>query len=222
MKLLALDTSTESCSCALFLDGNTTERTRLALRQHAEFILPMIDELLAEAALKPTQLDALAVIRGPGSFTGVRIACGVAQGIAFALDIPVIAVSSLATLAQAAYMELGVTHVLATIDARMNEVYYGYYTFDSQGLIQIIGDEGVIAPEKIELLSENQWYGVGSGWTTYQALLQTRLGNSLQNYQVNCYPQARAMIPLALLAYSNKDYVSAEQLTPVYLRNRVV
>ncbi len=222
MKLLALDTSTESCSCALFLDGKTTERTRLALRQHAEFILQMIDELLAEAALKPTQLDALAVIRGPGSFTGVRIACGVAQGIAFALDIPVIAVSSLATLAQAAYTELGATRILAAIDARMNEVYYGYYTFDNQGLIQIVGHEGVIAPEKIECPDENQWYGVGSGWTTYPSLLQARLGNSLQNYQINRYPQARAMIPLALLAYSNRDYVNAEQLTPVYLRNRVV
>jgi tRNA threonylcarbamoyladenosine biosynthesis protein TsaB len=222
MKLLALDTSTEACSCALWVNGILTERTALALRQHAELILPMIDELLMEAGLTPTQLDALAVSQGPGSFTGVRMACGIAQGIAFALNIPIIPLSSLAVLAQAAYMELGAQRVLATIDARMNEVYYGYYSLNAQGIMQRIGSEAVIAPEKIELPTGDQWYGVGSGWTTYHKQLQTRLATYLQDYQIDRYPQARAMLPFALIAHSQKEYVSAEQLLPVYLRNRVV
>ncbi len=219
MKLLALDTSTEMCSCALLVEGEIQERSHLALRQHAELILPMIEELLAKAELKPAQLDALAVGRGPGSFTGVRIACGVAQGIAFALDIPVIPLSSLATLAQGAYLELGVHHVLATIDARMNEVYYGYYVLNTESVMQVVGDEAVIAPEKIELSIAEQWYGVGSGWSRYHESLHVRLGT---DYQPDRYPQARAMIPLALAAYSKKEYTNAEQLIPVYLRNRVV
>ncbi|OQW94440.1 MAG: tRNA (adenosine(37)-N6)-threonylcarbamoyltransferase complex dimerization subunit type 1 TsaB [Beggiatoa sp. IS2] len=222
MKLLTLDTSTEACSCALLVEGEIKERTVMAVRQHAELILPMIDELLTEAGLKPTQLDALAVGRGPGSFTGVRIACGVAQGISFALDIPIIPLSSLATLAQAAYIELGTHRVLATIDARMNEIYYGYYILNPEGIMQIVGSEAVIAPEKIERPTGDPWYGVGSGWTSYHESLQTRLDTDLQGYQVDRYPQARAMIPLAQVTYSKREYVSAEQLIPVYLRNRVV
>jgi tRNA threonylcarbamoyladenosine biosynthesis protein TsaB len=107
MKLLAFDTSTEACSCALYLDGEVDERFIVARKKHTALILPMADELLAAAELKPNQLDGLAFGRGPGSFTGLRIASGVAQGIAFAADIPVAPISSLATLAQAAYIELG-------------------------------------------------------------------------------------------------------------------
>ncbi|MDM8563559.1 tRNA (adenosine(37)-N6)-threonylcarbamoyltransferase complex dimerization subunit type 1 TsaB, partial [Candidatus Marithioploca araucensis] len=141
MKLLAFDASSPACSCALYLDGEITERYEIAPRQHAALILPMADELLTEAGLKPIELEGIAFGRGPGSFTGLRIASGVAQGIAFAADIPVAPISSLATLAQAAYIENGAQKVLAAIDARMSEVYWGMYVIDKQGIMRCEGEE---------------------------------------------------------------------------------
>ena len=123
MKILALDTSTEACSAALLIDTEIHQRYEVAPREHGALILPMIETLLSEAGCAPTQLDALAFGRGPGAFVGVRIATGVAQGIAFAADLPVIPVSSLAAMAQS--VEHG--NVYSAIDARMNEVYWGAY-----------------------------------------------------------------------------------------------
>src|SRR3569833_3307602 len=133
MKLLAIDTATEACSAALYLDGAVNKRYVLAPREHALLILPMIDELLRDANLSPLELDAVAFGRGPGAFTGLRIAAGVAQGIAYGADLPVVPVSSLAALAQGCYRERGVTRVLATIDARIGEVYWGAYRLGSDG-----------------------------------------------------------------------------------------
>jgi len=223
MKLLALDTSTEACSCALYLDGKVSDRFVVAHKQHTALILPMADELLAAAELKPTQLDGLAVGRGPGSFTGLRIGCGVAQGIAFAADIPVAPISSLATLAQAAYIELGHKKVLAAIDARMSEVYWGIYVLDQQQIMRCQGPEIVCAPDKISLPTvAGHWYGVGSGWANYSDQLMAKLGNVVQNVQGDKYPTAGAMIPLALTAVAEGQMVSAEQALPVYLRNKIV
>ena len=222
MKLLALDTSTEACSCALYLNGDIRERFVIAPRQHTTLILPMADELLAEADLKPTQLDGLTFGRGPGSFTGLRIACGVVQGIAFAADIPVAPISCLAALAQAAYIEYSAKKVLATIDARMNEVYWGCYMIDKQGIMQCQGEERVSSAQNVCLPSTGPWYGVGSGWTIYGETLATTLNNAVQNYQGERYPQASAMLPLALVAFQTGQVVSAEEALPVYLRNKVV
>jgi tRNA threonylcarbamoyladenosine biosynthesis protein TsaB len=216
-------TSTEACSCALYLDGVIEDRTVIAPRQHANLILQQANELLTEADLKPTQLDGLAFGRGPGSFTGLRIACGVIQGIAFAADIPVVApISSLATLAQAAYLEYGAEHVLAAIDARMSEVYWGSYVIDNQGIMHCQDDERVCAPQDVNLSITGLWYGVGSGWATYGDILKDKLEPAVQGYQGEKYPQARAMIPLALAAFQAGQIVSAEKALPVYLRNKVV
>jgi len=222
MKLLTLDTSTEACSCALYLDGEIQDRSKIAPRQHSTLILPMADELLAEAGLKPTQLDGLAFGCGPGSFTGLRIACGVVQGIAFAADIPVAPVSSLAALAQAAYTEEGAISVLAAIDARMSEVYFGCYVIDKQGIMRCDGEELVCAPHDISLPNAGQWHGVGSGWATYADKFIAKLGDAIQDYQGEKYPQARAIIPLALAAFQEGKIVSADGALPVYLRNKVV
>jgi tRNA threonylcarbamoyladenosine biosynthesis protein TsaB len=222
MKLLALDTSTEACSCALYLDGDIQDRSLIAPRQHTSLILPMAEELLAEAGLKPTQLDGLAFGRGPGSFTGLRIACGVAQGIAFAADIPVAPISSLAALAQAAYIEFGAKKVLAAIDARMKEVYWGAFVLDKKNIMQCEGEEVVCAPSAVNLPSDGQWYGVGSGWTTFKEPLTAKLGNLVPDFQGEKYPQASAMIPLALAAFQAEQIVSAEEALPIYLRNKVV
>jgi len=218
MNLLALDTSTEACSCALSIAGELRERSLIAPRRHAELILPMADELLAEAGIRPQQLDGLAFGCGPGSFTGLRIACGVAQGIAFAADIPVAPISSLATLAQAAPAQ----QVLAAIDARMHEVYWGQYIRDADGLMCLMGEESVCAPQQVNPPATGHWYGVGSGWLSYTSVLQTVLGDKLSHYAGERYPQAQAMIPLALAAFANGHVVTAEHAVPVYLRNKVV
>jgi tRNA threonylcarbamoyladenosine biosynthesis protein TsaB len=222
MKLLAFDTTTEACSCALYLDGEITVRKEIAPRKHAALILPMLDELLMERGLKPTQLEGIAFGRGPGSFTGLRIASGIAQGIAFAADIPVAPISSLATLAQIAYIEYGAKNVLAAIDARKSEIYWGRYVIDKQGIMRCDSEERVSAPQEVSLPNAGHWYGVGSGWATYAEILTAQLGEKLESYQGEKYPLASAMIPLALAAFIEGKIVSAEEALPIYLRNKVV
>ncbi len=220
--LLALDTSTEACSCALFVNGEILDRFQLAPRIHTELILPMAEELLAEAGLTPKQLDGIAFGQGPGSFTGVRIACGIAQGIAFAADIPVIPISTLATLAQAAYLEQGSKQVLVTLDARMKEVYWGEYALDETGIMRVQGEEMVCPPTQVRIPTEGRWHGVGSGWFMYAEPLLQRVGKVVENYQGDRLPHARAMIPLALVMFREKQFVRATEVMPVYLRNQVV
>lgn len=222
MKLLALDTSTEACSCALSIAGEIRFRSVVMPQKHAELILPMADELLAEAGLSPTQLEGVAFGRGPGSFTGLRIACGVAQGIAFGADIPLAPISSLATLAQAAYLDEGHQRVLTAIDARMQEIYWGIYQLDHQGIMQCQGQEQVCSPETIVKPEGNHWHGVGSGWENYADQLYMQLAQKIQSHQALRYPQANAMIPLAFAAFQTGQVVAAEHALPVYLRNKVV
>lgn len=222
MKILAFDTATEACSAALFIAGEVHDRFTIAPRQHAELILPMLDELLAAAALQPTDLDAIAFGRGPGSFTGLRIACGVAQGIAFAADIPVIPLSSLATLAQATFTRGHIEQVLAVLDARMHEVYWGVYTADTDGIVRLSGEEHVGPLTTIQIPAPGRWHSVGSAWLNYAAELHQHLGEMVSIYPDIHYPTARAMIPLALAAFQEGHVISADQALPVYLRNRVV
>jgi tRNA threonylcarbamoyladenosine biosynthesis protein TsaB len=222
MKLLTLDTSSDACSCALTLDGEILEHSVIAPRQHTTLILPMIAKLLAEAGLTPTQLDGIAFGCGPGSFTGLRIAGGITQGIAFAADIPVAPISCLATLAQGAYLEQGIEKVLAAIDARMNEVYFAKYLINKEQIMQLVDEEIVTVPLAIPLPPTVGWYGIGSGWATYTQELTTHCGDKIQGYQGEKYPQARAIIPLAQAAFAAGQIVSAEDALPVYLRNRVV
>lgn len=227
MHLLALDASSEQCSCALLCGQSTLARSEFAPRRHAELILPMADSLLAEAGLQPTQLDAVAFGRGPGSFTGLRIACGVAQGIALSADLPLVAISSLATLAQAAVEELACQHVLTALDARMEEVYWGCFSVNAQGLVEPLCEEAVSPPtavsvdEYLQDGAESLWQAVGTAWSAYPSLaepLQQRLGNA----PLLRYPQAHAMLPLAQAQFQQQAVVSAAKALPVYLRNKVV
>jgi tRNA threonylcarbamoyladenosine biosynthesis protein TsaB len=213
MNLLALDTATEACSCALLVGNDIVSRSELAPRRHAERILAMLDEVLSEAGIHKKQLDGLAFGRGPGSFTGVRIACGVAQGIAFALNIPVAPVSSLATLAQGAYRETGAARVLAAIDARMNEVYWGQYVL-ADGLMRLQSEEIVIPPQDLTQV-EGDWLGWGSAWQV-EALQSWRIAKQSERY-----PQAQDMLTLAQALFANEQGVAAEAAVPVYIRNQV-
>ena len=221
MKLLAVETATEACSAALLIGEEITERYRLAPRKHAELILPMAEELLSDAGIGLTDLDAVAFGRGPGSFTGLRIAAGIVQGIAFGADLPVVPVSTLAVLAQGVMQEFDVPNVLAAIDARMGEVYWGAYSRNQNGLARLQGKEKVSAPEHVSSIDSGPWLGAGSGWTDYQAQLKKILGNKINRVILDRFPHAADVALLAVNAFEAGMVVSAEAATPEYLRNNV-
>ncbi len=223
MKLLAIDTVTEACSVALMYDDEIRESYEVTPRGHSQRVLPMVEQLLSQAGLKPTQLDALVMDRGPGSFTGVRIGVSVIQGLAFALDLPVISISSLAALAQAAYRKQGSEQVLAVIDARMGEVYWGYYKLE-HGRMCLQADEAV-SPVAAISRQPGEWLAVGSGCQTYPNELSGLTGVRCLAYNGSvdddCYPRASALLELARFDWADKKLLSAEQAQPVYLRDKV-
>ena len=220
MKLLAIDTSEDGCSAALLIDDAIAERFEVAPRRHSELILPMMDELLAHAGLRLTDLDALAFARGPGSFTGVRIAASITQGAALGAGLPVVPVSGLQALAQCGRREQGAACVLSALDARMHEVYWGAYCADAGGLMQPLIEESVCAPGQVEVPDGDGWVGVGSAWKSYADVLTARCAGVLQVHgDTLVHAQDVAVIAKALFAEGVA--VSAEQALPVYLRNEV-
>jgi len=220
MKIFAIDTSTEACSAALLNDAEVIQRYQIAPRQHAELILGMCDELLAESNTKLSELDAVAFGRGPGAFTGVRIATGVVQGIAFAHNLPVVPVSSLAAMAFGAWHEMAASHVMTAIDARMDEVYWACYECSAQGVKEVI-EESVCLPQQVTMPSAGQWLGLGSGWDTYQQALSTLAGKIVSEIDGTCFPQAQYIAMLAALSVEKGEAVPAAQAMPVYLRDNV-
>ncbi|MDZ5603534.1 tRNA (adenosine(37)-N6)-threonylcarbamoyltransferase complex dimerization subunit type 1 TsaB [Pseudomonas sp. RP23018S] len=215
--LLALDTATEACSVALLHEGKVTSHHEVIPRQHAQKLLPMIKQLLADAGLPLSALDAIAFGRGPGAFTGVRIAIGVVQGLGFALDRPVLPVSNLAALAQGALRTRGVQHVAAAIDARMDEVYWGCYQAEA-GEMRVRGREAVLAPERVVLpeLAGAEWFGAGTGWAYAE-----RLAASVGSFDAHLLPTAHDVLALASFAWARGEAVAADQAQPVYLRDNV-
>lgn len=216
MKLLALDTATEACTVALSLDGAVIDRTQMGSR-HAEYLLPMVHALLAEAGLSLKQLDAIAFGCGPGSFTGLRIGAGVTQGLAFGADLPVIPVSSMAALAQG----VDASKVLTAFDARMKQVYWGAYQRNAQGLVMPVLPETVVDPALAPLPESDQWVLAGSGWEAYKEVLAPRLrahGSTVLSGQV---PRARDVAILGAAAFQAGNFVSAERAIPVYVRDDV-
>ncbi|HEV2621329.1 MAG TPA: tRNA (adenosine(37)-N6)-threonylcarbamoyltransferase complex dimerization subunit type 1 TsaB [Frateuria sp.] len=219
MNLLALETSTEACSVALVHGEEVIARSELAPRRHAELALPMADALLAEAGIGRHALDAIAVGRGPGAFTGVRLGVALAQGMALALDRPVVPVSSLAALALEAPEDEPA--ILAVIDARMGEVYAACYRHDAAGGLVALDEERVCLPQALELPEADRWIIVGSGWSTYADVLRGRLTGALVQAHGERYPQARHVAELAVREFRAGRAVSAEQALPVYLRDKV-
>ena len=216
--LLALDTATEACSVALLHDGRVLSHYEVAPRMHAQRLLPMIQQLLGEAGIAASALDAIAFGRGPGAFTGVRIAIGVVQGLAFALDRPVLPVSNLAVLAQRALREQGATQVAAAIDARMDEVYWGCYRAEA-GEMRLLGQEAVLPPEHAEAPrgSDGEWFGAGTGWGTFAARLALRP----VGMDGSMLPHAEDLLTLARFAWARGEALPADQAQPVYLRDQV-
>ena len=219
MNLLAIETATESCSAALLVGERLTARSELAPRRHAELLLPMCEGLLAEAGLRRADLDVIAVGRGPGAFTGVRLAISAAQGIALALDIPVVTVSSLAALAMQA-PDNGAM-ILAVVDARMGEVYAGVFRSTHDGLVESMGAESVGQADGLHLPQTSTWNVIGSGWTRYRQALAARLPAAPSWAEGDHYPQAADVARLAAPIARAGGAVSPEQALPVYLRDKV-
>lgn len=197
IKILAIDTSTDACSVAVSFQGNIIGYDEIIPKAHTKILLPMVDRLLKEVGLELAALDAFAFGRGPGSFTGVRIACSVIQALSFGMKKPVIPVSTLRALAQGAYRELGVEQVFATLDARLQEVYWGLFRKDSQGIMQPVSDEKVQSRDRIQL-PEGSWYSV------------------------SCFPKASDIVEIALADHRLNRTVSSEYALPVYVRDEVV
>lgn len=220
MNLLAIETATECCSVALIHGDELIARSELAPRRHTDLVLPMADALLAEAGIGRHALDAIAVGRGPGSFTGVRLAVSLAQGMALALDLPVITISSLAALALEAPPEEG-TAILAVIDARMGEIYAASYRRNDDGGLIALDAERIATADTLQLPEAGTWQVVGSGWATYAAVLSQRLTGPLHSADGMRYPQAAHVAELAIAEFKAGRGQVPELALPVYLRDKV-
>ena len=218
-RLLAVDTATEACSAALGNSGRIVENHIYGPREHMQQLLPMIDELLDEAGVSLRDVDAIAFGRGPGSFTGVRIGLGIVQGLAFATGLPLIPVSTLAALAQSGVTDAVACgdRILAAIDARMGEVYWGWFELDGERRVVALGAERVSAPEQVESApAAARWIGVGSGWCYAE-----RLPTGAHRIDAALLPHAGALLRLALPLWEQGATVTAEEAVPVYLRDNV-
>lgn len=225
MTLLALDTATEACSAALWHKGQLLSRSEIVPREHTQRILPLIDELMEQASLSIQDIDAIIFCRGPGSFTGVRIGIGIAQGLALGAGLPMLGFSSLVVLAQGALRQLQAEKVLVAIDARMGEVYWAEYRLNREtGLWSGQETEQVITPEKARLRIQQLsgcWHYAGTGWLAYPQLQQVI---EQQSYQlVVTLPDAEYMLDLAVAAWQQARVrlQSVEEIEPLYLRNEV-
>ncbi|AXO40184.1 TPA: tRNA (adenosine(37)-N6)-threonylcarbamoyltransferase complex dimerization subunit type 1 TsaB [Enterobacter hormaechei] len=222
MRILAIDTATEACSVALWNDGTTFAHFEECPREHTQRILPLVKTILTEGNTSLTDLDALAYGRGPGSFTGVRIGIGIAQGLALGADLPMIGVSTLATMAQGAWRMTGATRVLAAIDARMGEVYWAEYTRDENGVWHGEETEAVLKPEavtgRLKQLS-GEWATVGTGWPAWPEMAKDT-GLTLVDGNM-LLPAAEDMLPIACQLLAAGKTVAVEHAEPVYLRNTV-
>ena len=185
--------------------------------QQAQCILPMIDTLLKDHQLSLAELDALAFGCGPGSFTGVRIATSVAQGLGFATPLPLISVSSLAALAQSAFLDLGWKKLLVAVDARMQEIYWGMYQINEEGRLVLVGEEMVCRPDKLVFPEAGDWYGVGNAWEVYQG----QFAYSPCGVDATRMPMASGVAILARQLYLEGKCMAAADAEPVYLRNNI-
>ena len=215
MLILALETSTELGSCALWRDGTVVERTCPEKRPHSETLLPLVRELLTESGAKIGDLDAIAFGVGPGAFTGLRVACGAAQGLAVAAGVPLIPVSSLETMA----MQLGADRVLALLDARMGEIYSGRYERDGDGYV-LRGEIRVSAPTDVALPSDGGWHACGNGLSAYP-VLQDRVIAAGLTCEGAILPMAASVASIAAGKAKRGEGIDAAQAAPLYVRDKV-
>ena len=216
LKIIAFDTSSNYCSIALWMDGKILSRSMLAEQRHSELLLPMLQELLAESELTLVQLDGIAFGAGPGSFTGLRIACGVAQGLAFGSGLPVIGISTLEALAQQA----GTNSVITAIDARMGEIYHAAYIKSADGW-ETVSVPTLCLPRYAPLIQGDNWVGCGSAFDKYGHELKSHYGNSISRFETGFVPHAREMAQLAEKDFKQGLGVDPEDAAPIYIRNKI-
>jgi tRNA threonylcarbamoyladenosine biosynthesis protein TsaB len=219
VRLFSLDTSTEACSVALLTDGRLSMRFELTERSHAELVLPMVDGLLAEAGIALADLDGLAFGRGPGAFTGLRIACGVVQGLALGANLPVVPVSSLASVAEQVPAAAGES-VLVCNDARMGEVYWGVFRREPDGGVTALCDEAVSAPGRVGEGVPVAQHVAGNALRPHPALAIRLRTAGLQLHE-SVYPRADAVARLGAIALAAGRGIPPEQALPVYIRDDV-
>ena len=224
MNILAIETGTDACTCALLHAGESIALDAVAPRQHAELLLQMIDSVLEDAGVGLGSLDAIAFGRGPGSFTGLRIACAVAQGLAFGANRPLVAISTLQTIAAGMHRTRGVRRVLVALDARMGEVYWGGFEWDGATMAPVF-DESVNPPHAVPVPAGGGWAQAGLGWHVYRADLEGRLAGHLAHrpsmVDAQRLPEAIDMLEPARLAIEGGRVVAPEDAAPVYLRSNV-
>lgn len=216
MRVLALDTSTEYLSLALLLDGEILVRETQAGQRHSELTLPMLEVLLVEAGVSLRSLDGLAFGQGPGSFTGIRIACGIAQGLAFGADLPVVGIPTLLALAaQSAH-----PRVIACLDARMSEVYHAVYQRSGADWMEIHAP-GLYAAQAVPALAGANWLGIGSGFKVAEGALRQHYAANLSEVLDDRYPHAREIAQLGAQRLANNQGVPAWAAAPLYIRDKV-
>ncbi|GKS68388.1 tRNA threonylcarbamoyladenosine biosynthesis protein TsaB [Nitrosomonas sp. PY1] len=217
MNILAFETSTEFCSVALLTGGDIRHAEQHAGNQHSELILSMVSDLLLESGISLQQLNGIAFGEGPGSFTGLRIACGVAQGLAFALNIPVVGVSTLKALAA----QTESTRVVVALDARMGEIYYAAYEKIADQDWQTVNAPTLCAPRNAPNLIGNDWVGCGSGFDVFSNELSERYLNHIQETRGGLFPRAKEIVQLALPILKCGKGIHPSAAVPSYIRNKV-
>jgi tRNA threonylcarbamoyladenosine biosynthesis protein TsaB len=216
LNILALDTSTEFCSAALWLDGALDERETLAGQTHSSVLLGMVDELLDAHALTVRDLDGIAFGEGPGSFTGLRIACGVVQGLAFGAELPVVGVGTLLAMAAGS----GAPRVVCCLDARVHEIYHAAYERHA-GVWRTVHEPSLCAPAVVPELPGAGWFAIGSAFRVYRDVLEQRHAGQLQAIEPDRYPRARDVAALAIPRFVAGTTTPPEAAAPVYLREKV-
>ena len=214
MKFLAFDTSTEFLSIALQVDGKVISHFQNAGQAASQLILPQIQALLESANIKLNKLDGIAFGAGPGAFTGVRVACGVAQGLGFGANVPVVGVNTLHAVAQAS----GASKVIVCTDARMGEIYFAALEKAGASWNEVSATQ-VCKPEAAPMLVSGAWVGAGSGWKVYDEVLTARYKISQKLPEIT--PTAEAILQLALPIFEAKQAQPASEARPIYIRNRV-
>ena len=216
MNFAAVETATEWCSVALWLEGEIVSLERRAGNRQGGFLLPMLDRLFQRTGKSMKDLDAIAFGSGPGAFTGLRIACGVAQGLAFARDLPVIGISTLEATAE----ESGGQRVIVALDARMREVYYSAFE-KRAGRWQMVLPAKCVAPDEVDLPPGADWLGCGSGFAVYRERIESRLSGVLSKIAPDVRPSATAVARLAAPRLAAGEGRDAAEATPHYIRDKV-
>lgn len=221
MKILAIDTSTEACSAALYIDGELIERYLVAPRKHIELLKPMVDEVMKAAEVDVSELTGLAFGAGPGSFAGLRVACAFVQGMGAGLEIPVVPVSTLKAMAQQVLETHADRTVLVMLDAKMKEVYWGVYRLEDKEVVTVL-------PEQVTKIDEIPNFtgivglaniiGAGDGWNVTPNWVEALKPEFIEK---NVYPRAGEIALLSIDDFENGMALDADQVSPIYLRNNI-